>query len=189
MKFAIASSLLAIAATTSARPTTRDALGPYLVGSVLSIKDESVIYFQRLAARDGALWVNGGTAKYCPESADCPKNDYDMDFSFADGALSMGAVVPGGQQVYIAQNGRIEYTAAHSSSIPEGATTTGFALRDLHENDFAYLRHEDGMMACSTGKDDIYELFVKVPGFNEQDCVLVKIFTNPIDEPAAWQYM
>ena len=71
---------------------------------IIAAHSASPIHLQPIAANGEALWIGKSTAAYCPKKVvgvkNCPKGK-ETNFVFNSGALAMGAVVPGGQLVYI----------------------------------------------------------------------------------------
>jgi hypothetical protein len=72
------------------------------------------------------------------------------------GTLAMGVVVPGGQQVYVAPDGALSYTQAHSAYIPPGSIVDGFSRTEGEQ--FGNLAFKDGLIACPT-EDSGYQVF------------------------------
>lgn len=71
--------------------------------STINLRSGSPIQFTKLAASDLRIWINKPTSSYCPTVAArggaCP-NSTETNFIGGNGTLSMGAIVPGGQQVH-----------------------------------------------------------------------------------------
>ncbi|KAI1292388.1 hypothetical protein F5Y03DRAFT_375970 [Xylaria venustula] len=97
--------------------------------------DESDIIFlgPRINASGGKFYVNRDTSTYCPTGVsglDCT-HFTGTDTTFGIGAdsttMSLDVTVPGGQQVYLAPDGSLSYTQAHSAYIPPGSIVTGFS--------------------------------------------------------------
>ncbi|KAI0808872.1 hypothetical protein GGR55DRAFT_189171 [Xylaria sp. FL0064] len=84
-------------------------------------------------ASGGKFYVNRATSTYCPAGVsglDCSQYE-GKDTTFVLGTeattMSLDVSVPGGQQVYIAPDGSLSYTQAHSAYIPPGSIVTGFS--------------------------------------------------------------
>ena len=134
---------------------------------VVSSRSGSAIHFQTLNARSGKFYLGGpGPTTYCPAdsigASNCPAGNTTV-LSGGDNTLGLGVVVPGGQQVYVASNGSLEYTQAHSAAIPTGATQTGFSREaPSGGNTFGYLHFDTGFVACPAGEGQGYQVFGQV---------------------------
>jgi len=112
------------------------------------------------------------------------------------------AEVPGGQRVYVAPNGRLGFTQAHSSIVPTGAALSPFALKpgaSFGTFSFAGLGATE-LLACPTKNGTApWQIFANVMGLNDTDvpggCVreclgfdaLAPTYTA--SGPAAWEYV
>jgi hypothetical protein len=128
-----------------------------------------------LTARGGKFYLGGGPpSSYCPESvgSGCPPGNTTV-LAGGQGTLSLGVVVPGGQQVYVAKDGALSYTVAHSAAIPDGAVVDQFSKdAPSNGNSFGYLNFEEGFVACPAGTGDGYQVFGQVDGGNfGSDCL------------------
>jgi hypothetical protein len=82
------------------------------------------------------------------------------------GTLSLGVNVPGGQQVYIASDGEMSYTSAHSANIPGDAVRDGWSKTGCDNS--GKLSFKGGLYACPG--DNGYQVYGQtstVP-FNDQ---------------------
>ena len=94
-------------------------------------------------ANDNGFYINGlPTRTYCPNTVnDCPDGNVTVLATSGSGTVSMDVQVPGGQQVYIAPDGSLNYTTANSASKPTGSIQTGFKyVSDYGENTFGSLQ-------------------------------------------------
>lgn len=155
---------------------------------LISARSASPIHFAGVSASDHSLWLNKPTAAYCPENVGdaCPAGNV-TTFAGGDGSLSMGVVVPGGQQVYIeADTGRVKYTIAHSAAVPEGAVRTGWTLSSEGLGSLA--NEQGGFVACPC-EDDSWKVFVGLEGVKfEDDCLGFNAITSNTTVAGAWQY-
>jgi hypothetical protein len=93
MKFAVAAS--AIAGFTSVTAS------PYF--GLLAARSASPIHLQPINAAAQRLWIGRETSTYCPDVVEkCPPGDR-TNFALSEdgGSMSMGAIVPGGQLVWV----------------------------------------------------------------------------------------
>jgi hypothetical protein len=104
--------------------------GPTGYFGVISSRSASPIHLQSLTARGGKFYLGGGPpSSYCPPNIgaeNCPPGNTTV-LAGGQSTLSLGVVVPGGQQVYVGPDGALSYTIAHSAAIPEGSDVTGFS--------------------------------------------------------------
>ena len=103
--------------------------------------------------------------------------------------------VPGGQQVYVEKTGRVGYTQAHSSFVPEGAYTTGFRFTPGQERpgavtfgSFAFTGGEaTGFVACP--EDGAWRVYANTVDSNlGAECLGFGALTLVYGGPVAWQY-
>jgi hypothetical protein len=83
-----------------------------------------------------------------------------------DKTLSLGVIVPGGQQVYVAPDGALSYTQAHSAYIPPGSVVDQFSkTAPSGGQSFGYLNFETGFVACpAADATQGYQVFGQVDG-------------------------
>jgi uncharacterized protein YfaP (DUF2135 family) len=86
--------------------------------------------------------------------------------------LSLGVVVPGGQEVYVAPGGALSYTQAHSVAVPDGSVRDAFSKEaPSNGNQFGYLKYGEGFVACPAGKEG-YQVFGVTKGTTfGKDCL------------------
>lgn len=145
---------------------------------VIAARSASPIHLQSLTARNGKFYLGAGEpTTYCPAesigAANCPPGDYTV-FAGGEGTLSLGVVVPGGQQVYVAPDGSLSYTTAHSVAIPAGSIVDQFSKTDPTAGaTFGYLNFETGFVACPVGAADAgYQVFGQTQDFKAgADCL------------------
>ena len=143
---------------------------------VISSRSASPIHLQPLTARGGKFYLGGGgPSSYCPESVGsaCPSGNSTV-FAGGDGTLALGVVVPGGQQVYVAADGSLSYTVAHSANIPAGSTVDQFSkTAPSNGNSFGYLNFETGFVACPVGAaNQGYQVYGQTQNFEaSSDCL------------------
>jgi hypothetical protein len=91
MKFALAAAALAGVSSAS----------PYF--GLLSARSGSPIHLRDINAASQRLWIGRETSTYCPDVVEkCPPGDR-TNFALSEdgGSMSMGAIVPGGQLVWV----------------------------------------------------------------------------------------
>jgi hypothetical protein len=150
---------------------------------VMSTRSASPVHLLPLTARGGKFYLGGGPpSSYCPPQVGdaCPPGTQTV-LAGGDGTLSLGVVVPGGQQgefitidysyilssnsasVYVAPDGTLSYTAPHSAYKPEGSVVDGWTKTE-GEN-FGNLAFKNGLIACPTKKEgEGYQVFGQLPG-------------------------
>lgn len=159
------------------KPTSTPAPGPGYFG-VISSRSASPIHLQPLTARGGKFYLGAGPpSSYCPAetigAANCPPGNTTV-FAGGDKTLSLGVVVPGGQQVYVAADGALSYTTAHSAYIPAGSIVDQFSkTAPSNGNSFGYLNFETGFVACPVGGAGAgYQVYGQTQNFEaSSDCL------------------
>lgn len=151
----------------SATPAPPPATGPSYFG-VISARSASPIHLQSLTARGGKFYLGGGPpSSYCPVEqvgSACPPGNSTV-LAGGDKTLSLGVIVPGGQQVYVAPDGALSYTGAHSAFIPTGSSVDEFSREEPQgSSQFGYLNFDTGFVACPAGEGNGYQVFGQVDG-------------------------
>lgn len=104
--------------------------------------------------------------------------------------------VPGGQMVYVAPDGSLSYTVAHSASIPPGSATTTFthtpsnpSTGQLGTFGFTGLG-ATGFVACPLAGGSAYQVFADVSGKDWSQCIGFDALTSDYTAApvAAWEY-
>jgi len=104
----------------------------------------------------------------------------------------MNVVVPGGQQVYVLENGEIGVTGPHSAAIPEGGVTTPFSYTapsgaggNVGKLEF----NGSSFSACPSGTEGEYQIFANgVAKFTRTDCLGIIIGTAETQTEPVWEY-
>ncbi|OTA55462.1 hypothetical protein K449DRAFT_438684 [Hypoxylon sp. EC38] len=171
--------------------------GPWTAG-VWKIAQGTDVFFAGTAinANDGKFWINKDTTADCPsdvEGLDCSAYPgSDTIFIEGNGTISLNVGVPGGQQVYVADDGSLSYTAPHSGALPPGSNATGFSRErseafgapvNLYKaNGYWYI--------CPFGdgepREKPYQLFVGPPG--KEGCYGTLVRTYHAEGISAWEY-
>lgn len=189
----VATALAASCPAPSAAPAPEpEPSGPSYFG-VISARSASPIHLLPLTARGQKFYLGGpGPSSYCPVAQvgdACPPGNTTV-LAGGDKTLSLGVIVPGGQQVYVAPDGALSYTQAHSAYIPTGSVQDQFS-RDAPAAgaQFGYLNFETGFVACPAGEGEGYQVFGQVEGGSfGADCLGFSALTVATDEAGAWQY-
>ncbi|EOD48974.1 hypothetical protein GTA08_BOTSDO10587 [Neofusicoccum parvum] len=175
--FAAAATLLAAAPA---------ALGQF-VG--LSVRSASPIHYGSINAAGSKFWIGKETSSYCPsEVVDCAPYPGNVTvFAGGDPTLGLSTAVPGGQQVYIAPDGSLSFTQAHSAYIPEGSVTDGFTTSQ--SSGFGILSWTNGFIACPSA-NGTFPYQVYGGGYsNNTACLGFDFLTsNYTGTAGAWQY-
>ncbi|KAH7081834.1 hypothetical protein BKA63DRAFT_220468 [Paraphoma chrysanthemicola] len=172
-------------------PTPSPAPGPGYFG-VMSARSASPVHLRPLVARGGKFYLGGETASYCPVAqvgSACPPGNTTV-LAGGETTLSLGVVVPGGQQVYVAPDGALSYTQAHSAYIPTGSVIDGFSREyPAAGQAFGYLQFDTGFVACPAEGDGVYQVFGQVDGATfGPECLGFNALAVSVDGPGAWQY-
>ncbi|KAL8811323.1 MAG: hypothetical protein Q9200_001880 [Gallowayella weberi] len=195
---------LALGSPITPRDTTND--GPLRFG-VIAARSASPIHLQTVNASGQAFWIGKDTATYCPlqPPSQCPPGNQTV-FQAGGGTASLDVVVPGGQQIYVAPNGKLSYTIAHSAYIPPNSAvqtfnaTSGTVNENLGQLTFQGLGGS-GFLACPSKKSNgkwggPYQVFVDVKALSDKDvpsgckkdCLGFNALTAPYTGAPVWQY-
>ncbi|KAI8964498.1 hypothetical protein F5Y11DRAFT_363789 [Daldinia sp. FL1419] len=136
------------------------------------------------AAAQGFYAGISGPSTYCPQGVTCP--DVQGSLVYA-GLTGMAVAVPGGQAIYVAPSGQIEYTQAHSAYEPPGALTGGWFNKTVVSEcdpardvlDFLPVdgSSSGGIKICPqveeymAGTGASYRLYAGTAAFNLTDCI------------------
>ncbi|KAL8731494.1 MAG: hypothetical protein Q9166_003340 [cf. Caloplaca sp. 2 TL-2023] len=95
---------------------------------VIAARSNSPFHLQSVNANGQAFWIGKDTATYCPlePHLTCPPGNETV-FSVGGRTASLDTAVPGGQQIFVAPNGKLSYTQAHSPNIPPGSAVQTFS--------------------------------------------------------------
>ncbi|KAL8865251.1 MAG: hypothetical protein Q9174_006987 [Haloplaca sp. 1 TL-2023] len=175
---------------------------PITFGAIAA-RSASPIHLQSINANGRAFWIGKNTTTYCPlkPESNCPPGK-DTIFSVGSGGgAGLNTVVPGGQSIYVAPNGALGFTQAHSASYPPGSVFQKFTATEgtingaLGQFSFEGLG-ATGFIACpvSKGKGP-YQVYANVKGMKDSDvpsgckndCLGFNALTAPSDE-VTWQY-
>ena len=167
---ALAAAVFAASPCSAAEPSATPAppAGPNYF-TVISARSASPVHLLPLTARGGKFYLGGGPpSSYCPVAQvgdACPSGNT-TTLVGGQGTLSMGVIVPGGQEAYVAPDGALSYTVAHSAYVPEGSIRDQFSVEaPSGQNSFGYLNFETGFVACpATGTETGYQVFGQVDG-------------------------
>ncbi|KAF2028762.1 hypothetical protein EK21DRAFT_113618 [Setomelanomma holmii] len=190
MKSTLALALAPFLTTALAQSTPSPPPGPNYFG-VIAARSASPIHLSTLTARGLKFYLGGGPpATYCAVTA-CPPGNTTV-LAGGDNTLSMAVDVPGGQQVYIAPDGALSYTQAHSAYIPPGSVVDGFSREyPAAGQQFGYLNFETGFVACPTANQTAngWQVFGQVDGATfGPECLGFDALTIATDTISAWQY-
>ena len=156
-----------------------------------SARSASPIHYQTVSASNQSIWLNKPTASYCPDNIKdigaCPAGNSTV-FAGGEDTLSMGVVVPGGQQVYIEPDtGALKYTQAHSAAQPEGSIQTGWTVSP--GNGFGILSNSNGPLIACPADDGSFQVFIGLECVDfDSACLSFDALTSNVTEAGAWQY-
>jgi hypothetical protein len=198
-KMQFSTALLALPALAAAAPVATPANSPI---TLMSVRSASPIQYGQINASGQGFWIGKNTATYCPSGVsglDCSTVNNSTTVvetgavNTASGA-SLYDEVPGGQQLYVAKNGAVGYTIAHSAAIPSGAYTTGFVYTPPASGQpYGHLSFNaggaTGFLACPTTASGYpYQIYADVKGANTTNCLGFDAFAIPYTGAPAWQY-
>ncbi|KAI1387196.1 uncharacterized protein F4822DRAFT_443992 [Hypoxylon trugodes] len=157
------------------------------------------------AAGQGFYAGTSGPATYCPQNVGlCPKVQGTLVYA---GLTGMAVQVPGGQSIYVAPKGQVQYMQAHSASVPQGSFTGGWFNKTVLSDcapprDVLDFLSTDGsgiggialcpdVEAFMAGTGASHRLYAHTPGFNLTNCIDAIGLTlhGTTAEVGAWQYI
>ncbi|KAI1093052.1 hypothetical protein F5B19DRAFT_172771 [Rostrohypoxylon terebratum] len=146
-------------------------------------------------ASGGKFYINNGTSAYCPdevEGLDCSAYPGSKTvFTGGNDTLYLDVAVPGGQQVYVAADGSLSYTVAHSGALPEGANATGWTREQSQAFGAPIVlgnyNHFWNLCPVTEGEptERTYQVFV---GSGIEGCLGTGVRTYASSGPDAWEY-
>ncbi|KAI0887765.1 uncharacterized protein GGS22DRAFT_185144 [Annulohypoxylon maeteangense] len=158
------------------------------------------------AAGQGFYTGTSGPATYCPDDIGkkCPEVQGTLVY---EGLTGMAVQVPGGQSIYVAPSGQVEYARAHSTYVPPGSFIGGWynktVLSDCEPTRYVldFLSPDGtnigGVKLCPdietwmSGTGASYRLYVGTRNFNLTNCIdAVGLNLNGVEaEVGCWQYI
>jgi len=158
---------------------------------------------QVINAAGNAFYLGlSGPSTYCPTQVDtCPPVTGTVAYS---DLTNLYVEVPGGQQIYIANNGALSFTVAHSANEGTGSYVGGFVQVTYTSSCSPTLtvltwvapdKSTEGILACpntSAYINGTYQIYAHTPAFNLTGCTtLTGILPTYLPANAgygAWQY-
>ncbi|KAH0282609.1 hypothetical protein M436DRAFT_38143 [Aureobasidium namibiae CBS 147.97] len=123
----------------------------------LAIHSGSPIHLSAINANANSFYLNKPTSSYCPNTtvSSCPEGKYTY-FTPGNTTLSLAVEVPGGQRVYVAQDGSLGYTIPHGSvGGNQTVSYTGFGLKDSG----IHLQYLDADFAAVPVGQGVYKVY------------------------------
>jgi hypothetical protein len=171
--------------------------------TMLAARSASPIHLQSIQASGGQFFIGKDTAVSCPSANGCgiyTTNTTALTCTPTDGTSSrcaMHVVVPGGQEVFVRNNGSLGYTAPHSGSIPDGSFTSGFNLTTGDQGRFSFTGNGSaGLVACpatpscnqTTGANCApWSVLAALPGLPIDNCLSFDAIAQTTNVQA-WEY-
>ncbi|KAK5257451.1 hypothetical protein LTR16_000616 [Cryomyces antarcticus] len=157
---------------------TRGGLCPIINGNPTQTIEASGLHFV----------VGRSAASYCPSppvpASSCPPGNTTVFL----GSQAMDVVVPGGQQFFVAANGALSFTQAHSGAVPAGAS---YDVRVYLGGGF-FGPGGSSWKACPlSGSAGVYQVFAGLSSVSfSADCVGFDavVHDQPKGTVGAWQY-
>jgi hypothetical protein len=110
-------------------------------------------------------------------------------FIVANNQASLAVSVPGGQQVYVAADGKLSYTVPHSGNTGSGSTVTGFSVAPAGSNVNLNFNGKNNFLACPvSGTAGEYEIYAAEKA-TRTDCTGISVLGSAdANPPQAWQW-
>ncbi|KAI0434895.1 hypothetical protein F5Y09DRAFT_295151 [Xylaria sp. FL1042] len=194
MKTVLAFLSCSAAALAASIPAQDASTQTFATGAWRTDDTEIIFLGPPINANGGKFYVNKPTATYCPLD-DCSGFE-GKDTTFVIGTdsttMSLDVSVPGGQQVYIAPDGTLSFTQAHSAYIPPGSIVTGFSRNASQETGAPFYLYSDlaSWYLCPVTEGEpttkVYQIYA-----SDQDivgCYDTRIRTYAPAEENVWEY-
>lgn len=158
--------------------------------AAIAARSGSKFHLSSINAHDQRFWLGLDTSSQCPRGeAHCARGNV-TTFDGGSDALSMSVQVPGGQEVYIAQDGALGFSLAHTPPGSEAIASKGFAKSEGRL--FGGLSYVDGgFFACPVeGSPTVWQIFVNISHFRQSwSCVSFDVLTVNTTGIGAWEYV
>ncbi|KAG9231058.1 hypothetical protein BJ875DRAFT_341573, partial [Amylocarpus encephaloides] len=160
------------------------------------INSTSPIHLSSVHINGLKFWVGKETATYCPDVVpSCPNGTQtQVGVSTGSDTVYANTIVPGGQAVYVAGDGSLSVTVAHSGSTGENGLRAPFQYTpQAGEDDVGSLDFNDlEWAACPNGEEGVYQIFADgSPNFDTADhpnCIGIALGPVISDSQSVWQY-
>jgi hypothetical protein len=155
----------------------------------LAIHSGSLIHLSAINANANSFYLNKPTASSCPNTtvSSCPPGKYTYFTTPTNSTLSLAVQVPGGQRVYVAQDGSLGYTIPHGSvSGNQTVTYTGFEFKDsgIH---LQYL--DEDFIAVPVGDGEAYKVYAAAVEGTPKNGTSFAFRVQGVDATfGAWEY-
>ncbi|KAF2159359.1 hypothetical protein M409DRAFT_30237 [Zasmidium cellare ATCC 36951] len=137
--------------------------------------------FQYIQAAGDQFWVGGNPSTYCPfEDEDPDACAYDSNTVFYSNSLAV--TTPGGQRIFIKEDGTLAFTVAHSASEPDAAYD-GENVAYSHAGYFGPSGHH--WAACRPrGSSGRRRIVADLPGvdLDTEDCEGVFLYVSDLEK-------
>ncbi|KAI0447264.1 hypothetical protein F4803DRAFT_546478 [Xylaria telfairii] len=173
--------------------------GPFSAGA-WKIAMGTDVFFAGTAinASGGKFYINRDTSTYCPDGVsglDCSAySGTETTLVIGNGTttMSLEVSVPGGQQVYVAPDGTLSYTQAHSAAIPPGSTVVGFSRQRSEAFGAPVYLYSAGLywylcpVTEGAPRERTYQIFAA--NNSPEGCYGTQIRTYGPEPGSVWQY-
>ncbi|KAB8446235.1 hypothetical protein FH972_025217 [Carpinus fangiana] len=162
---------------------------------ISSHSGDTSVHLRTINANGQGFWIGKPVSSYCPESTavDCSAfpGDQTVFATGGTGSLSLDVNVPGGQQIFVAPDGKLSYTQAHSANIPTGSVLTPFTYTHGAGNGSTGTLEGPGKGFYACPSETAGEYFIAAAisdDLNFDGCTGIGLATADDTKPVAWQY-
>ncbi|EPE29402.1 IgE-binding protein [Glarea lozoyensis ATCC 20868] len=184
----------AFATLAAAAPTARSTAD--VLGLIATHSGDINVHLRSINENGLKFWIGKPTTTYCPSEVvtNCPNGTFTQLIASTDSeGISMNVEVPGGQQAYVANDGSLSVTQAHSGSTGTNGLRGPFSYTPAaSEGTVGQLSFNgNGFLACPSAEASVYQIFAAgYPGFvAPEGCIGVGLATSVIDSAPVWQYI
>ncbi|KAG4413622.1 hypothetical protein IFR04_013244 [Cadophora malorum] len=201
-KAALISALAGLAIAAPAPVATYPSTADPNTFTIIASHSLSPVQGAGVSANGGSFYLNKGSGTYCPSPpVDCSYYNTTatvFGYTTTTQTLFMGAVVPGGQRVFVRSDGSLGFTQAHSAALPDDAYTSPFEYTpQTSEGSTGTLTFEGkSFSACPDGTFGpsgraVYKLYADAvkPEERAEDCIGVGFATAIYTGPIPYEYV
>ena len=168
--------------------------------TMIAARSASPVHLRAINFFQEGFYIGEPTETFCPSpTVDCSKVNNStsvLNVASAGKASTAGPYVevPGGQQTYVAADGSVKNTIAHSGAIPAGSFVDGFVYKPATtKGGLGSLSFNaggaTGFIACPVNATaGTYQVFADVTGKATAGCLGFDALTTEYTGARAWQY-
>ncbi|KAL9133650.1 MAG: hypothetical protein Q9175_005171 [Cornicularia normoerica] len=174
-------------------PHQSDSTSPFILHA---FEPGSPIHLSSLNANEGHFWLGKATSSSCRAESkrDCPTGTETVLVVSGGGHAGLDTDVPAGQDIYVAKDGALSFTAAHEEDVTSIAYPRGFSyVNSTYGHAFGSFRFtgtpSKGWLACSVAKNGPWQVYAEIKRTNNTGCLEFEAKGETYDGARVWQYV